>query len=261
MSNSDSLAKTLKVVVGVSLVCSIVVSGAAVGLKGMQEHNKKVNKQSNILQVSGVDLAGRSISEVYKKRIETKVVDLSTGKYVPESQIDPANFNQRKAAKDPSMSINLSDSEDRAGIKRRSNYAKVYLVHNKDGKLSRVILPIHGRGLWSMMYAFLAVAPDGNTAKGIIYYEQGETPGLGAQVENPSWRALFVGKKLYNPSHEPALTIVKGEADPNSPYQVDGLSGATLTSNGVRNTLKFWLGKYGYSHYLSKLRQGELNNG
>lgn len=261
MSGNDSLGKTLSVVIGISLVCSIVVSGAAVGLKGMQDHNKKVNKQTNILQVSGIDYQGKSITDVYKNRIEPKVVNLNTGEYVPASKINPTTFNQRAAAEDPSMSMALSQSQDLAGIKRRSNYATVYLVHDKDSKLARVILPIHGRGLWSMMYAFLAVAPDGNTVKGIIYYEQGETPGLGAQVENPGWRAEFVGKKLYDANYNPALTLIKGGADPKAPSQVDALSGATLTSNGVRNTLKFWLGSLGYSKYLAKLRQGELNNG
>ncbi|MFM2486344.1 Na(+)-translocating NADH-quinone reductase subunit C [Celerinatantimonas yamalensis] len=261
MSGNDSLGKTLAVVVGISLICSIVVSGAAVGLRGMQDHNKKLDKQSNILQVSGVDVAGHSITSLFKQRLEAKIVDLNTGNYVPASQINPQTFDQRKAADDPSMSIKLAQKDDRVGIMRRSNYAKIYLVHDKQGKLERVILPIHGRGLWSMMYAFLAVAPDGNTVKGIIYYEQGETPGLGAQVENPSWRAEFIGKKLYNASYQPALTLVKGRADPSAPSKVDALSGATLTSNGVRNTLKFWLGSLGYSKYLTKLRQGDLNNG
>ncbi|CAG8998144.1 MAG: Na(+)-translocating NADH-quinone reductase subunit C [Candidatus Celerinatantimonas neptuna] len=261
MSGNDSLAKTLKVVIGVSLVCSIVVSGAAVGLRKIQDRNKQLDKQSNILQVSGVKRSGRSIAKVFAKYIEPKIVNLDTGEYVPASQLNPVTFNQKKAADDPKMSIRLPASEDTAGILRRSNYALIYLVHNKAGELKRVILPIHGRGLWSMMYAFLAIAPDGNTVKGIIYYEQGETPGLGAQVENPGWRAKFVGKKLYNAKFQPALTLVKGGAAPDAPSQVDALAGATLTSNGVRDTFKFWLGKEGYAKYLTKLRQGELNNG
>ncbi|MFM2482245.1 Na(+)-translocating NADH-quinone reductase subunit C [Celerinatantimonas sp. YJH-8] len=261
MSSNDSLAKTIKVVVGISLICSIVVSGAAIGLRGMQNNNKLLDKQKNILAVSGVSTQGKRISDVYKKYIETKVVNLNTGEYVDSHQINPASFDQKKAAEDPTMSIRLSPEQDTAGIIRRSNYATVYLVHDDSGKLDRVILPIHGRGLWSMMYAFLAVAPDGNTVQGIIYYDQGETPGLGGEVENPNWRAKFVGKKLYDEKFQPALTLVKGEAAPSARSKVDALSGATLTSNGVRNTFKFWLGQEGYAHYLTKLRQGELNNG
>lgn len=261
MSSNDSLAKTLKVVIGISLICSIVVSGAAIGLRSMQNHNKLLDKQSNILAVSGIKPEGRKVATLFQKYIETKLVNLDTGEYVANPPVDPNKFDQKKAANDPAMSTRLNPDDDYAGIIRRSNYATVYLVHDDQGDLNRVILPIHGNGLWSMMYAFLAVAPDGNTVKGIIYYDQGETPGLGGEVENPNWRAKFVGKKLYDEDFDPALTLAKGGAPEGSASKVDALSGATLTSNGVSNTFKFWLGDKGYAKYLTKLRQGELNNG
>jgi Na+-transporting NADH:ubiquinone oxidoreductase subunit C len=261
MSSNDSLAQTLKVVIGVSLVCSIVVSGAAVGLRGLQNQNKVLDKQRNILDVSGLVMGSGSISQMYDANIEPRVVDLNKGVYVPTAEMDPNRFDQRKSAKDPATSIALLGDEDSAGIIRRSNYATVYLVKDAQGAISRVILPMHGRGLWSTMYAFVAVQPDGNTVEAITYYEQGETPGLGGEVANPLWRAKFKGKKLYDADFKPALTVVKGEASPSSSSEIDGLSGATLTSNGVRDTFEFWLGEQGFASYLAKLRNGELNNG
>ncbi len=132
--------------------------------------------------------------------------------------------------------------------------------------VSKVIIPVHGNGLWSMMYAFVAVETDGNTVSGITYYEQGETPGLGGEVENPSWRAQWVGKKqcsvgkkLSDENHKPAIKVVKGGAPAGSEHGVDGLSGATLTGNGVQGTFDFWLGDMGFGPFLAKVRDGGLN--
>jgi Na+-transporting NADH:ubiquinone oxidoreductase subunit C len=130
----------------------------------------------------------------------------------------------------------------------------------KDGaETTKVIIPVHGNGLWSMMYAFVAVETDGNTVSGITYYEQGETPGLGGEVENPTWRAQFVGKKLFDENHKPAIKVVKGGAPQGSEHGVDGLSGATLTSVGVQHTFDFWLGDMGFGPFLAKVRDGGLN--
>ncbi|GDY24918.1 MULTISPECIES: Na(+)-translocating NADH-quinone reductase subunit C [unclassified Agarivorans] len=261
MASNDSLAKTIQVVVGVSLVCSIVVSLAAVGLRGMQQQNAVEDKQKNILAVSGIELAGRKVADVYAEAIEPRVIDLATGEFVAEDQVNPQTFEQRKSAKDPETSIRLSGDEDIAGIVRRSNLASVYLVKNDQGDISRVILPVHGRGLWSTMYAFLAIQPDGNTVDAIVYYDQGETPGLGGEVANPLWQAKFVGKKLFDDNGDTAISVIKGIAPADSPSEVDGLSGATLTSNGVDNTFKFWLSDKGFGKFLAKLQQGDLNNG
>lgn len=110
-----------------------------------------------------------------------------------------------------------------------------------------------------MMYAFVAVKTDGNTVTGLTYYQQGETPGLGGEVENPTWRAQWVGKKLYDSHFKPAIKVVKGGAPAGSSHDVDALSGATLTSNGVQHTFDFWLGKLGYAPFLAKVRNGGLN--
>jgi len=253
-SNNDSIKKTLFVVIALSLVCSIIVSTAAVGLRDKQEANARLDKQSKIVEVAGITEEGK-VPELYSKYIEPRLLDFDTGEFV---EGNATAYDQRKASNEPDTSVKLTSEQDVADIIRRANKGLVYLVKDGD-QVSKVILPIHGNGLWSMMYAFVAVETDGNTISGITYYEQGETPGLGGEVENPNWRDQFDGKKLYNENYEPAIKIVKGGAPEGSEHGVDGLSGATLTSNGVQNTFDFWFGDMGYGPFLAKVRDGGLN--
>ncbi|TOF70707.1 Na(+)-translocating NADH-quinone reductase subunit C [Vibrio parahaemolyticus] len=259
-SNNDSIKKTLGVVIGLSLVCSIIVSTAAVGLRDKQKANAVLDKQSKIVEVAGIEANGKKVPELYAEYIEPCLVDFATGEFVEEAAdgSKAANYDQRKAAKDNATSIKLTAEQDKAKIIRRANTGIVYLVKNGDD-VSKVIIPVHGNGLWSMMYAFVAVETDGNTVSGITYYEQGETPGLGGEVENPSWRAQWVGKKLFDENHKPAIKVVKGGAPAGSEHGVDGLSGATLTGNGVQGTFDFWLGDMGFGPFLAKVRDGGLN--
>ncbi|MFD2179429.1 Na(+)-translocating NADH-quinone reductase subunit C [Veronia pacifica] len=258
-SNNDSFKKTLTVVISLSLVCSVIVSMAAVFLRPQQQENARLDVQRNIIAVAGLAGDTSNVTEMFDKYIETKLVDLNTGEY--SNAVDAASYNQNLAAKEADKSVALTPEQDKAKILRRANLAKVYLVKDDKGNTTRMILPVHGNGLWSMMYAFVAIETDGNTVAGITYYKQGETPGLGGEVENPRWRAQFVGKELFDDNGQPALKVVKGGAQPGDVHGVDGLSGATLTSNGVQGTFDFWLGDNGFGPFLAKVRNGGLNNG
>lgn len=256
-SNNDSIKKTLLVVISLSLVCSIVVSLAAVGLKPLQVKNAVLDVQKNILEAAGLMEEGIDVHAVYEENIEPRLVDLKTGEFLAD-QSGVNKFDQRRAAKDPAQSTKLAAEQDIAKILRVPQVAKVYLVRNAEGKVKTIILPINGTGLWSMMYAFIAVdAADADTIEGITYYEQGETAGLGGEIVNPKWRAQFVGKKLYKDGM-PALKIVKGGAQKGDQYGVDGLSGATLTANGVQSTFDFWFGKQGFGPFLENVRNGGI---
>lgn len=252
--NKDSVGGTLTVVVLLSLICSLIVAGAAVMLKPTQEEQKALDKQKNILSVAGLldkNTPKTQIKEIYAKNIEPKIVDLATGNYVDGIN----NFDAKVAAKDPTQSVVISPDEDKAGLRTRAKYAEVYLVKKPDGSLNQVVIPIYGTGLWSVMYGFVSVQPDGNTIKGITFYDHGETPGLGGEIENPRWQANFVGKKLQNEEGVSAITIGKG-ASVDKEHGIDALSGATLTSNGVDGTFKYWFGENGFGPYLTKLKAG-----
>ena len=249
--NKDSVQGTILVVVLVSFICSLIVAGAAVGLKATQNEQKLLDKQKNILSVAGLLEAKTDVKSVYKQYIEPRVVDLETGDYV-EGKDD---FDARVAAKDPAESIVIKPEDDKAGIKVRAKLAEVYLVKNDAGETSQIVLPIYGNGLWSVMYGFVAVQPDANTINGITYYEQGETAGLGGEIANPNWQKNFVGKKLFDAQNNVAIKIGKG-ASANVEHGVDGLSGATLTTNGVQGSFDYWFGVNGFGPYLSKIRAG-----
>jgi Na+-transporting NADH:ubiquinone oxidoreductase subunit C len=158
------------------------------------------------------------------------------------------------------MSEGLEKADDKIKIRRREHYSFVYLVNDDQG-LSKVILPIRGYGLWSTLYGFLALESDLNSVAGIGYYQHGETPGLGGEVDNPNWKAKWTdNKRVYGADGAVKLTVLKGSvtagsADEN--YQVDGLSGATLTTNGVDNMIKFWLGDSGFGPFLKNLKEKE----
>lgn len=242
-AKKETLGRTIGVVVAVCLVCSIIVSGAAVGLRDLQQINAAIDKQSNIVEAAGLsELAAGDIAGTFDKYIEERFVNLETGQYVEV----PEGYDMYKAAKMPEYTVKVTGSK--VGFQQRASIASVYIVKNAAGDITRLILPVHGSGLWDLMYGLLAIDPDGNTIRELVYYQQKETPGLGGEVQNPNWKAKWNGKKLYN-NGEVAIQVKKGNNADNQ-YAVDALSGATLTSNGVQNTLSYWVGKNGYGPYL-----------
>ncbi|NRP60101.1 Na(+)-translocating NADH-quinone reductase subunit C [Marinobacterium sp. xm-d-564] len=257
-ANNDTISKTVTVTVLLCVICSVVVSAAAVILKPKQVANKDLDRKTNILAAAGLLQPGKSVDELFAQ-ITTKVVDMETGKFT--DAVDGAKFDIQKAAKDPALSKSLSREEDKASIKRQPNYMPVYVVEGNNGALDKIILPVHGYGLWSTLYGFLALEGDLNTVVGLGFYSHAETPGLGGEVDNPAWKAIWPGKKVYaNDMQKPELQLIKGKVDAstvNAEYKVDGLSGATLTANGVTNLVQFWMGKNGYAPFLANLRAGD----
>jgi len=237
-------------------VCAILVSSAAVSLRPLQERNEKLEIQINVLEAAGMIEAGEkpSVAEVDQmfERIEPVVIDLQSGE---KTDIDPATFDQQAAKKDPATSRDAP--ENRARVLHLPLHALIYQVMGKNAQVEKLVLPIEGYGLWGTLYGFIALDADTTTVEGLTYYDHKETPGLGAEVDNPRWKALWVGRKAYDENWQPQLTVIKGRAGPaaEDPYRVDGLSGATLTSNGVREMLALWLGPDGFAPYLEKFRQ------
>jgi Na+-transporting NADH:ubiquinone oxidoreductase subunit C len=246
---NDSLLKTFIVATLLCLVCSVIVSGSATALKAQQQKNKLLDVQKNILSVAGLTDTTQSIEERFEQ-VEAKIVDMETGEYT--DAVDVLTYDQRKASKDPSQSVVLTKDQDEAQIGRKAKYAKVYLL--RDGEqVSKVILPVRGYGLWSTMHGFIALEADANTISDITFYEHNETPGLGGEIENRGWQQVWQGKKVLDANGQPAFTVVKGKAAVDSEHDVDGLAGATLTSVGVMNLVRFWVGENGFGSYLKKL--------
>lgn len=251
----DNTSKTVTVAVALCLVASMVVSAAAVSLRPIQERNAALDKQVNIVQVAGRYEPGMDVAEAFAD-FEPHVLELATGEFTEE--FDAYEFDDRAAASDLTLSTPLED--DPASIGRQANYVTVYLLRNDDGSLDKVILPVYGYGLWSTLYGFMAIEEDGNTIYGLQFYEHAETPGLGAEVDNPRWKALWRDKKLRTEDGEGelAITVAKTPPPQGREYFVDALSGATLTSRGVDGLVRFWMSERGFEPFLERVKAGEI---
>lgn len=255
MSNpKDSVSRTVMVALVLCVVCSVIVSTAAVLLRDKQQANAINEKKMNILAAAGIEVVDGDLEAAFAT-ITPKLVDMRTGEFSTDQ--DVTKYNMRKAAKDPAQARALTREQDIASIRKQSLYSTVYLVEGEQG-IDRIILPIHGYGLWSTLYGFIALESDFNTVAGLGFYEHAETPGLGGEVDNPKWKAQWPGKKIYEDgSYVPAIGLIKGKAAAGDLHKIDGLAGATLTSNGVTNLVKFWLGENGFAPFLAKLKAGE----
>ncbi|UUX49293.1 Na(+)-translocating NADH-quinone reductase subunit C [Nisaea acidiphila] len=249
----DSVPKTVFVAVALCLVASMAVSSVAVYLRPVQEVNKLKDKQVNILEVAGMYEPGIDVAEAFAV-FKPHVLELENGAFT--DRFDPLTFDALAAADDPELSVALAD--DPASIGRKSRFVTVYLLRDEKGALDKVILPIHGYGLWSTLYGFIALEQNGNDIYGLQFYQHAETPGLGAEVDNPRWKAQWRDKKVADESGKLQITVAKSVPAAGQEFHVDALSGATLTSRGVDNLVRFWLSDAGYGPFLEKLKAGTI---
>ncbi len=249
---------TILFAAAVCVICAILVSTSAVSLFDQQQANILLDKRKNVLLAAGIlkpeEIASAREINARFATVKAVVIDLQSGDAAPE--VDAASFDQQKAKADPVMG-RVAPPND-AGIKRLPNQAVVYQVMSSQGEVEMIVLPVEGYGLWSTLYGFLALDADTKTIRGLTYYQHGETPGLGGEVDNPAWKALWPGRIAFDDQWVPAIRVIKGKAGApgEDPHQVDGLSGATLTSRGVTSMLRFWLGENGFAPYLAKFREG-----
>ena len=262
---SDSIKKTFGVALGVCLVCSVLVASTVVALKPKQEENKKLDKLKNILVAGDLMEKGKDVEAIYNEKVKPVIVNLETGDIIPESEydaeLDPKTYDIKDIVKKPEYTKPIPPEKDMAKIKVEPKDMLVYLVMDK-GEMKSLILPIYGKGLWSTMYGLMALDKDLVHVKGFTFYEHGETPGLGGEVDNPNWKAEWVGKKIFDDNWNLEIQVIKGKVDkekPDAVYKVDGLSGSTLTTRGVNNLVRFWLGPDGYGKFLEKVREEGLH--
>lgn len=246
----------------ICVVCSIFVAGSAVALKERQDLNAVVDKQKQVLKVAGLLKEGEAVTAAevgqrFESNLVPRIVNLETGTY--DASVDVASFDQERAAKDPATS-EAAPADNPAKVQRVPNHALIYQLKDEKDEIKALILPVEGKGLWSTLRGFIALAPDTTTVMGLTFYSHAETPGLGGEVDNPKWKALWPGRKVFDESWTAKLEVVKGQAGPaaEDPFRVDGLAGATLTSRGVTHLVQFWLGDEGFGPYLKNFREKSL---
>lgn len=254
----SNVGKTVFVAFALCLVCSVIVSSTAVSLKDKQEMNAALDMKKNVLSAAGMLDKDTDVSAVFDK-FETYIVNLDSGEIVDD--VDPQTYDQRAAQKMPRLSVAIPANLDFAGLSTRAKYGKIFVYKNEAGEPEIFIFHITSKGLWSTMFGFMALGSDLNTVKGFGYYSQAETPGLGGEVDNPNWKGQWVGKSVYDEEQVVALKLAKGAAPSQgsvAEYRVDGLSGATITANGVSSSVKYWFGDHGYGKFIEKIRAGEV---
>ncbi len=268
MQQRDSLSYTVGVAAVLCVVCSLAVSAAAVILKPYQEANEQLNQQKNILDATGLALGeyGKPASELSREQIKElygwiseKLVTLETGEY--NTDLDIKTYDPLEALQKDEERIVIADQapEFNPGELYREKVGKVYFVKRPgESNIRQVVLPVYGKGLWGTLRGYLAVKSDLKTVQGLTFYQHKETPGLGGEVDNPSWKAQWTGRKLFDENGKPAALVFKGPAPPENPYAVDGLSGATITSRGVTSLVNYWISDDGYGPFLEKF-QSEIN--
>ena len=251
---NDDRIKVFGVAIMLAFVCSLTISVVTISLRPIQQANLAAEREArmasmidtlpgmhNLLQESGVD------------GLETGLVDMATGSVASGGNVDAYDYDV--AAIDPEASVEIPADIDVAGLKRRPKLMPVYFL-KRDDELFLLVLPVRGRGYQSVIKAMLALESDLKTIAALVILEQEETPGLGARIEDADWQALWPGKQITDENGQLMISVVKSDA--SGPYEVDGISGATLTSNGVANMLRYWLGDHGFGALLQRIKSGEF---
>lgn len=258
MSNDSSL-KAILVVLLTAVICSTLVSAAVVVLRPIQLNNQLLDRSRNIMSLTGLLPSGEApgdeeMLELFKS-LDARMVDIDLGRF--DDTLDVNSFDMRRAVNDPDLGTSVPASEDRASLGRRSRFATVYMVWDGD-ELDRIILPVRGAGMWSMLYGYIALESDFSTVAGMTFYEQNETPGLGDQITHAHWLEQWKGKQIYDDAGEAQFNVSEGVVAPGSmhaPFQVDALTGATVTGNAVTGLVRYWFGPHGYKELLDHMRE------
>ncbi|MCP4503343.1 MAG: NADH:ubiquinone reductase (Na(+)-transporting) subunit C [Deltaproteobacteria bacterium] len=213
----------------ICVVCALLLSGVSSALKEKQEENRVIDRQKNILvalgwskdEVSSLDAPG--VTSKYKSGVQELVIDRATGVVVEGKAISAIEAKAQKG---------------------EATKAKEQAIYKRIEGDTAYAFPFTGKGLWSTLYGYMALKSDGNEIVGVTYYKHGETPGLGAEIEADWFLNNFKGKKLYKNGKFVGIKVAKGlakdQADfaSNKAHMVDGMSGATLTGNGVGKMMR-----------------------
>lgn len=243
----------------VCVVCSVAVASTSIGLRDLQDTNKRRDAQSNILGAlglpeNGAPLEGEAIDQLWEQRVRLVVVDRE-GKPIEGTGAD----------KDGDGDVDQDDVDlARLEVKGTDETPDIVSVYQRNdaGAAGAYAIPLYGMGLWGPISGFLAIGPDGTEIIGATFFAPKETPGLGAEITELPFKDQWKGKKVATSGGQPKpVSVVKGSAELLCPdsleYCVDGVSGATITSRGVDEMVEEAIASI-YAPYLARVRQGKV---
>lgn len=247
-----------KYIISFILVMCVLVggllAGASIALGPAQQKSIELDTKSQILGAvrNMMDLPeGANILQIYDQRITSTVVNYNGEEVLEDADGKPI------VAEDVNVALNYAlEPQERM-------YPVFRLVDQKDtSKVEAYILPVYGNGLWDKIWGYVALDASLETIVGTSFDHKSETPGLGQRIGTHEIQDRFIGKKIYDENGKlVSVAMMKGEHGggeasieyyKNDPHKVDGLSGATLTANGVNEMLKSYL--LGYRSYFKKLK-------
>lgn len=257
--NRESPRNAILVVTLTALICSGFVSAAVVMLRPIQLNNQLLDRSRNIMQLTGLlpgdgEIADEEMLDLYKS-LDRRIADLESAGF--DAELDPNTFNLRRADNDPELSVAIPSDLDLANLSRRSRFVPVYMVWS-NGELDRIILPVRGNGMWSMLRGYIALESDLNTISGMTFYEQNETPGLGDQITHGHWLEQWQGRRIYDDQGNPRFRVneaVVATGTEAAEFEVDALTGATVTADAVTGLVHYWFGPHGYREFLLTLSE------
>ena len=249
---NESRTKILVMAFMVSAFCTLMVSGATVILRPIQSANQAAEQLARLESLVAGIPGMSSLLEQSGGTLGTVVIDLARGSAA--ANVTPETLPA--ALEDARNWTGLAASDDLAGLGSRPNYVQIYLLRGAGGDISLAILPISGAGYNGPIDAILALEGDMNTIAGLAITGQSETPGLGARIEEPAWLSQFAGIRLADARGELRFAVARGAA--GNPYEVDGITGATRTSNAMTRMVRFWLGPRGYGPLIAAIRRSEF---
>jgi Na+-transporting NADH:ubiquinone oxidoreductase subunit C len=256
---AESIGRTMLTAVAIALVCSAMVSGAVYYLRPIQAGTAALERMAVVVSATGgavVD-ANEATTRDEFALLEARIYDFESEAFAAALAIDPRLFDHWSPGP-ASLSRPPDEDADAVGLDQLPRYVPVY-IDRQNGVIHRVILPFHGRGMWSTIYGYIALGPDLNTVSALRFYRHGETPGIGDRILRPDWLETWVGKRIFDRSDARGEVMIEVSDDPSigDQHRVDAISGATVTAKAVSRSIRYWFGPGGYGTLLDALaREG-----
>lgn len=230
--NTDKNSYTIIYASIMVVVAAVLLAGAATVLRPAQQENERIDKMQQILRSVGQTPTATEVGSTYKATITAELLVNEAGEVIE-------TFSGDKLTDNEAFTLNTVFAF------KSKDYTRLPVYLAKMEAKDAIILPMNGAGLWGPIWGYIAIdASDRSTVLGIDFGNKGETPGLGAEISTEAFSSLFVGKQIFKDGAFKSIAVVKKGTKLTDQDYVDGISGGTLTSDGVHAMLENSLAPY-----------------